>query len=345
VSTASTAIFQCLLAAILFGAATPASKAIIGDIHPIALAGMLYLGAAIAVLPFAFKGGSKKLMTSRTSILRLGGSVLFGGILGPVFLLFGLSLAPASSVSLWLNLESIFTAILAWMLFREHLGSKTWIAALLVFVAGVVLATPSGFGLSVAAILVAAGCLCWGFDNNFTAIIDGFTPAQITLAKGVIAGIVNLGIGLYLGGPIRGINIIGWSILIGALGYGASIVLYISGAQKLGAARSQMLFAAAPLAGAVIAWVALKEPVQLVQGIAAPTMLVGILLMISERHEHEHCHDSVVHIHEHCHDDEHHDHEHDGDTSGERHTHEHIHERVRHNHAHMPDLHHRHGHG
>jgi len=337
-------IVWCLGAAALFGASTPASKAVLASMHPVTLAGLLYLGAAIGVLPFSFRGGSWRLARRRRHIVRLMGAVFFGGILGPVLLLLGLSLAPAASVSLWLNLESVATALLAWAFFKEHLGPRTWIAAGLVFVAGVILASPSSFGLGTAALLVALACLSWGIDNNLEATIDGLTPAQVTLAKGTVAGLVNLALGLALEGPIGDPRLIPIALALGALGYGLSIVLYVSGAQKLGAARSQMLFATSPFLGTVIAWTALAESVQVVQIVAALVIAAGLALMLSERHEHSHSHDAVVHTHDHTHDDEHHDHVHESLPLQARHTHEHSHGADRHSHPHMPDLHHRHGH-
>ena len=193
-----TPILWCLLAAVLFGAATPASKTLLGTLPPITLAGLLYLGAACAVLPFSFQGGSAELRRDRANLGRLLGAVLLGGAVGPVLLLVGLSGAPAASVSLWLNLEVVTTAVLAWAFFREHLGARAWSAVAAVFLAGALLAAPSQVGSFRAAVMVALACLCWGVDNNLTALIDGFTPAQYTLAKGFAAGTVNLSLGLAL---------------------------------------------------------------------------------------------------------------------------------------------------
>jgi drug/metabolite transporter (DMT)-like permease len=311
---------------------------------PLTLAGLLYLGAAVGVLPFSFRGGSPRLMTRPRHLLRLSGAVLFGGILGPAFLMLGLSRAPAASVSLWLNLEVVATAVLAWALFKEHMHWRTWVAAVFVLGAGILLATPSSPYLTLPVILVVLACICWGVDNNLTAMIDGYTPAQVTLAKGIVAGSVNLILGLMMDGPIRDSRMIGWALLIGALGYGLSIVLYIAGAQRLGASRSQMLFATAPFLGGLISWTALGEPVHAVQIIAAVIMAAGLSLMLSERHHHMHVHEAFTHVHFHSHDDGHHDHPHEDSSPNVAHTHEHSHQRDVHSHQHLPDLHHRHNH-
>ena len=180
-------------------------------------------------------------------------------MLGPVALLLGLRAAPSASVSLWLNLETTATALLAWAFFREHIGPRVALANALVLGAGVMLASPGGFSFGPSALLIGLACLCWGLDNNLTAVIDGYTPEQTTVAKGLVAGSLNLGLGLWLEGapPTVGHALAG--LAVGALAYGASIVLYIRGAQQLGAARSQMWFSTPPLFGVGAAWLLLAS--------------------------------------------------------------------------------------
>lgn len=337
-------VLWCVAAAALFGASTPASKALLGGVGPLALAGLLYLGAAAAVLPFSFRGGSAALRRRARSRWMLLGAVVFGGGLGPVLLLFGLSLAPSASVSLWLNLETVATALLAFTLFREHVDGRTWIAAALVVGGGAILAGPEETGGLAAAGLVAAACLCWGLDNNLTALVDGFTPAQTTFAKGLVAGSVNLGLAFAFQGVSLDAGQLGLALTVGAASYGFSIMLYIHGAQHLGATRSQILFSSAPFLGMGLSWLALGEPVEPAQLAAAAIMAAALWLLLTTRHEHEHVHEEMLHTHRHRHDDGHHNHIHPGLPAWVRHTHEHEHEALVHEHPHEPDLHHRHDH-
>ena len=335
----------CLAAAALFGASTPASKLLLEDgVGPLTLAGLLYLGAGLATLPFALRGGTAR-RRDPVNLRRLAGAVLFGGVLGPVVLMLGLQAAPSASVSLWLNLETTATALLAWAMFREHMDGRTWAANLMVVAAGVVLAAPAGFSVAPAALLVVAACACWGLDNNLTAVIDGYTPEQTTAIKGLVAGTVNLGLGWALGEAMPGLRDCGIALLVGALAYGASIILYIRGAQQLGATRSQMVFSSAPFLGVLLAWVALGEAVLLAQIGAAALMIGAIALMLTSHHEHRHAHPATRHTHAHRHDDGHHDHTHPGLPPEAWHTHEHEHGEQVHQHAHTPDIHHRHLHG
>jgi drug/metabolite transporter (DMT)-like permease len=109
-------------------------------------------------------------------------------------------------------------------------------------------------------LLIASACACWGLDNNLTALIDGFTPAQCTLVKGLVAGAFNFGLGLRFGGGPPSATLVAGALVVGAFGYGLSLVLYIAGAQQLGAARSQMIFSTAPFWGVAISWALLSEP-------------------------------------------------------------------------------------
>src|SRR5262249_40887854 len=173
----------CLGAAALFGASTPLSKALMASLGPFSLAGLLYLGAAAAVLPFARGGVPSDQRAKQASAWRLAGAVVTGGMLGPVLLLSGLAHSSAATVSLWLNFETSATALLAVVFFREHLGWRTWCAVTLVSAASIALVSPAGSGGASTAVLVLLACVCWAMDNNLTALIDGFTPAQTTCVK------------------------------------------------------------------------------------------------------------------------------------------------------------------
>jgi len=337
-------VLWCLTAAALFGASTPAAKALLANLGPWSLAGLLYLGAAFATAPFAFTGGRADLRRDRRNLRLLAGAVLFGGVLGPLLLLTGLRQAPAGSVSLWLNLESTATAILAFLFFREHLTRWMWLAVVLTVAASVLLASPQGFTLAWPGLLVAAACFCWGLDNNCTAVLDGYTPAQITLAKGLVAGSINLFLGHLQGESFPPAALLPSALFVGALGYGASLILYVKGAQALGAVRSQVLFATAPYLGMIGSWLALGEPIRAAQPAAALLMLFALAVMRRDRHAHVHRHLAQIHTHAHRHDDMHHEHAHPDLPADVLHTHPHAHHEQEHSHRHDPDLHHRHGH-
>ncbi len=340
------AFFVALLSAILFGASTPASKALLGSLEPFQLAGLLYLGAAAGMAPVVAlqRARGARIRLDRANRARLAGAVLFGGVLGPVLLLAALRLTLAGSVSLLLNLEMVATAVLGVVLFREHLGRAGWIGVTGVVAAGALVAGHAGWPGLLAALLTAAACTCWGLDNHLTALIDGVTPARSTLVKGAVAGATNLAIGS-VADPLTASPItVAAALAVGALSYGASIALYIASAQELGATRAQAVFATAPFAGAGLAFTLLGEPFGVAHAAACLLLLPSIAALLRSQHAHPHVHEPVDHVHSHRHDDGHHLHEHPGLAADTRHSHPHRHERLVHTHPHWPDVHHRHDH-
>jgi len=337
-------VVWCLASAMLFGASTPASKFLLGEVGPLWLAGLLYAGAALSVAPRALRALPSRASITRSDLLHLGGAVVFGGIVGPVLLLSGLAIAPAASVSLWLVLETVATAVLAALFFKEHLTARTWLSVALV-VAGSAMLSSGEAGSGRAVLLVSLACLAWGLDNNLTAVIDRFTPAQVTFAKGVAAATVNLGAGALLEGGSASAVTIGGGLLVGALSYGASLLLYVASAQQLGATRSQLVFSTSPAWGLLLSWLFLGERLTAAHLGASALMGAAIWLWHNEQHTHRHVHHAVSHQHMHRHDDGHHDHAHDTPCAPDAwHTHEHSHDDTDHAHEHRPDLHHRHEH-
>lgn len=340
------AIVMAILSAILFGAATPASKLLLGELTPFRLAGLLYLGAALSVSPavVSLRRFSFPRVGDGKTFLRLCGAVVFGGLLGPIALLFGLKAAEAASVSLWLNLELAATAVIGVIFFKDHLGRAGWLGVAAAIVASVILSWSSDVAGAMAGLLVAAACCCWGIDNHLTALIDGISPTESTFWKGLIAGTVNLTIGNYLADGSMSFSAIAGALAVGAVAYGASIVLYIQSAQAMGATRAQVVFASAPFFGVALSVLWLGEPLVTAHLIAVPLFVAGIGLLMLEEHNHEHTHETITHEHFHRHDDGHHDHVHDQPVPSVGHSHSHSHDSVTHSHPHWPDLHHRHQH-
>ena len=335
-----------LLSAALFGAATPASKALLGSLTAFQLAGLLYLGAVLGVMAVVIRRRVWRWPWQMSSRNRrhLLGAVFFGGMLGPVLLLFGLKLASAASVAMWLNLEMVATAVLGRLFFHDHLGRYGWFGVAGIVAAGTLLSFAEGIAGVSAGLLVAAACTCWGLDNHFTALIDGITPSQSTLWKGLVAGSVNLLIGITLDPYDASVMVTSGALFVGIFAYGASITLYITAAQGMGATRAQMFFASAPFFGVALSAVALGESISVLQIMAGGLLVISLPALFRDRHHHEHVHEAMAHEHSHRHDDGHHTHAHPGLAPSIRHSHWHEHESIKHAHPHWPDLQHRHRH-
>lgn len=343
-----TAAWAALAAAALFGASTPLVKLLVGAMPVLLLAGLLYLGSGIGLVLIRWvrdRGWHTSGLTP-DDWRWLAGAILFGGVLGPVLLVFGLTRTGAGPASLLLNLEAVFTALIAWVVFRENAGRRIVLGMVLIVVGGIVLAWPSGGGAVdwVGPAAVGAACLCWAVDNNLTRRVSGADALFIAGAKGLVAGMVNSGLALMLGSAWPAWPSATAAMAVGLLGYGASLVLFVLSLRQLGAARTGAYFSTAPFIGAAITIVFLDETASTAFWLAAGLMGLGVWLHLTEHHEHLHTHDPQEHSHRHVH-DEHHQHEHDFDWNGEEpHTHRHKHDVLTHKHPHFPDIHHRHGH-
>jgi drug/metabolite transporter (DMT)-like permease len=343
--------WYALFAAFLFGASTPLSKILLGRLQPVFLAGVLYLGSGVGLSLWSWlrrrthDESQTEAGLRRRDLPWLAAAILCGGVIGPVLLLVGLSITPASSASLLLNLEGVFTALLAWFVFKEHFDRRIALG-MLAIVAGGIFLSWSGkpeAGLPWGSIAIAGACLAWAIDNNLTRNVSAASPPQIAAAKGLVAGSVNMIIALALGASIPNVLAIGMAALVGFLGYGVSLALFVLSLRYIGTARTGAYFSVAPFVGAALSIVLLRDSVT-IQFIAAATlMLVGVWLHLTEKHEHEHWHSAMEHEHRHIH-DAHHRHHNEAELLAQTHSHVHRHERMRHSHPHYPDIHHRHEH-
>lgn len=339
-----------LISAGLFGLATPFSKLLLNEIDAWLLAGLLYLGAGLGLGAFQIAQRMGRPRPQETPLARrdlpwLAAAILCGGIVAPVMLMLGLNLTTASSGSLLLNLEVIATIGVAALIFREHVSLRLLFGAAFIIAGAVTLSWQGGgFAMDMGTVLIAAACLAWGLDNSVTRKIAGADPVQITVLRGLIAGTVNVTIGLGMGAQLPGGLLLAGSLLTGLLGYGVSLVLFVVALRHLGAARTGAYFSTAPFLGALASILILNDPVTAQLLAAGALMAAGVWLNMSELHQHPHTHEALAHSHWHRH-DAHHQHTHLPDhPAGEAHSHPHMHEPLTHAHAHWPDLHHRHGH-
>jgi drug/metabolite transporter (DMT)-like permease len=339
-------VTAALLAAALFGASTPFAKVLVGQMPPVLLAGLLYVGSGAGLwLVRAAQPGERRRI-SRREAPWLAGAVLFGGVLAPVLLMVGLRLTAAAAASLLLNLEGVFTALLAWFAFHENFDRRIATGMALIVAGGALLSWQPGqsFAVHPGALAVAAACLCWATDNNLTQKVAAADPILIAAVKGSAAGAINLTIALVAGAGWPPPKVTAAALLLGFLGYGVSLALYVLGLRHLGTARTGAYFSVAPFVGAAVSVPLLREPVSLLLLAAGMLMAAGVWLHLAERHEHEHHHEGMSHSHRHVH-DEHHRHEHEpGVDPREPHTHWHVHEPLTHSHPHYPDVDHRHRH-
>ena len=342
-------VWAALAAAVLFGAGTPLAKLLLAQSNPWLLAALLYLGSGAGLFVMRRMRSRPAVRMPPGEAKWLAGAVLCGGVAGPVLLMLGLSSMPASSASLLLNAEGVFTALLAWFVFRENVDKRIAFGMLAIIAGGLVLAWPgqmewAGWQPS---LFIVGACFAWGVDNNLTRKVSLTDASWLAMVKGLSAGATNLVLAMVMGASWPGLSLVVAAAAVGFASYGASLALFVVGLRELGTARTGAYFSVAPFFGAALAIVLLAEPVTGVLLIAGVLMAIGVALHLSERHAHRHVHEALVHAHEHQHGagDLHHDHVHEPEVPpGTRHSHPHEHRPMSHTHAHFPDAHHRHEH-
>ncbi len=343
-----------LAAAVLFGASSPFAKLLLTDAAPQLLAGLLYLGSGLGLGIVWLRGrysseAARETPLTRRNLPWLAGAIVFGGVLGPLLLMIGLTRTPASGASLLLNLEGVFTALLAWFVFRENFDRRIALGMLSIVAGGLALSWEGRlmWGGLAGPGAVTGACLCWAIDNNLTQKVSAGDPVQIAMLKGLAAGCVNTAIAFLLGASLPAAPRVAGALALGFFSYGVSLVFFVLALRHLGTARTGAYFSTAPFVGALLSLAIFRERPTPLFIVAAALMAIGVWLHLTERHEHEHEHAALDHDHAHVHDG-HHQHAHSAEdppvTDPVPHTHRHRHPQMVHSHPHYPDIHHRHSH-
>jgi drug/metabolite transporter (DMT)-like permease len=334
-----------LLAAALFGVSTPLVQHFGAGLGAFTTAALLYAGAA-AVGALTRTRIEREARVRRSDAPRLLAMAAFGAVVGPVALAWGLQRTSGTSASLMLTLEALFTAVLAWRLYRETMDGRVWSAMGLLLAGGMVLVIDQGRGgdaqlAGLLAVLLATAA--WGVDNTLSRALAERDPGQVVLVKAALGSAVTVLLAFLFGEPLPSISVALALLAIGASGYGLSLRFYLLAQRAFGAARTGSVFAFAPFIGAAVALALGDRSASGLMALGSLLMLAGVVLHLAESHGHEHEHEPLEHEHAHRHDDGHHDHGHDPMPEGS-HSHVHRHEPTRHTHAHVPDAHHAHPH-
>ena len=167
------AIVYALASAALFGASTPLAKLLVGAVQPLLLAGVALSRQRPRARPgpvLAAQARHARGHLSRGDLPWLAGAIAAGGIVGPALLMLradaqrrrdGLA-APQPR-------ESVLTAAIAWVVFRENVDRRMFLGAMAILAGGVVLSWDECRARGLAGpLLIAGACLAWGIDNNLT---------------------------------------------------------------------------------------------------------------------------------------------------------------------------------
>jgi len=332
------------LAALAFGVTTPLVARFGAGVATWTAAGCLYLGGALfAAAAHRDPREAVRGLRARWPVLVAIGVV--GGALAPAAYVFGLRAAGPLAASLALNMETPFSVALAALAFREHVGRRVVVAMLAIVAGACALSVRAGGGaaLDAGVLLVVAATALWALDNALSSRAQDLDPRVTVFWKSVFGAAFSFAAAALLRETPGPPAALGALIAVGALGYGASLVLYLTAQRTFGVARTASVFAIAPFVGAIGALVLGDNHIDALGIAAFALMLLGVVLHATERHRHTHRHESLVHEHAHRHDDLHHDHAHAEPVDGE-HTHAHAHGALVHAHDHAPDVHHAHEH-
>ncbi|MBE6780878.1 MAG: EamA/RhaT family transporter [Ruminococcaceae bacterium] len=336
----NTATLYAVLAAGLYAINVPFSKLLLNHAKPTMMASFLYLGAGLGLFIYSMieKAAGKQVkrepLTKKELPYTIAMVVL--DIAAPIFLMFGISLTSSANVSLLNNFEIVATSVIAFVVFKEVISKKLWVAIFLVVVASVILSFEGvgAFAFNSGSLFVLAACLCWGLENNCTKMISNKSSVEIVIIKGTFSGLGSLICAFIMGEALPAFLWIVCIMLLGFVAYGLSIHFYIMAQKDLGAAKTSAYYSVAPFLGVLFSFVLLGERPKIQFYIALLIMVISTYIMVRDtialQHTHEHEH---IHTHEHSHGDVVHSHEHK-----HIHTHLHSHGADSENHMHEHEL-------
>lgn len=170
----------------------------------------------------------------------LGASILAGGAIAPVLLTIGLTTTPATVGSLLLNFEGVFTALLAWTIFRERWRWQVFFGIVAITSGGIVLSYTEhiSMGLSWGALAILGTCLAWAMSSNLTNKIADRKPLQIALFNTGLTGLINVAISCAIGQTLTPLSTLLGALGIGFISSGLTYVCFVQASRQLGAAQT-----------------------------------------------------------------------------------------------------------
>ena len=290
-----------VLAALLFGISSTLNKIALRNVHPMIVAGSIYLTAGIVVMFLRFTPLKDKLLKklefkvktqeffSRRDFLILTFIVFFGSFLAPLSFMFGLNKTTAVNASLLLNTETLFTVLIALLVFKEKASGRSIIGIFLILIGAAVISTENfkevelSKGILGNILIILAG-LSWAIDNNLSKLLSVKRDLLlVTSLKGLFGGSALLilasliGIRFYI--PLQSLPYV---LTVGAFSIGFSIVLFLFALREIGAMKTGAIFSTSSLIGALFAFLILGESFTAIKAFFGILMLFGVYLLSLE---------------------------------------------------------------
>lgn len=277
-----------LFAAVLFGSVFSLAKVPLATIDPLALTAVVYTISGLSLIPFAKASFAFERRDDYFYVLIV---IIFGGVLAPVLLMYGLKETAASTAAILTNGEIVFTIALSSIFFGEKPHGRVGLFAVILVVIGLFIATTEDLKalesivqLKTGNIMILAAMFMWAIDNNVSRrLTSRASPAKIAMVKSLAGGLVLIALALALGkgSIIVGIKYDMWILIVGMsiAGFGGALLLFLEGIKRIGTVRTMSMFSLTPVFGIVIAALALGESITVFQGIATGLIILGIILI------------------------------------------------------------------
>jgi drug/metabolite transporter (DMT)-like permease len=293
------------MVALLFGVWFSLDKILLGYLHPLALAAMVYLLASALlflirispihdhILEIIHRQSKVEIHISRRNYLTLFLTALFGAVIAPALYLSGLNQITAVNAALLTNVEILFIIILGIFFLKESVKTKDIVGFAFLLVGAIFLSTNNLQNITfdqnvVGSLLVVLASFFWAMDTTLTKFLSNKRDIFfITGLKCGIGGSILFIISIFLGLSFKlPLNMIPLLFLIGWGCMSFAIVLIYIAIREIGSTRTGSIFSTSAIFGAITAFIILGEPLNATQLLFGILMFVGILILYHKGNNH-----------------------------------------------------------
>jgi len=270
---------ELILLGSIWGASFLFMRIAAADFGPFALVEVRLGLGAMTLLPFLWRARAN---FTRGSIWRLAAIGVINSAIPFLLFAWGAERAPAGIGAITNAMTVLFAALMAFVLYREHIGRLRLIGLLAGFAGVIVLAgdKTAGIGVGPAALAGTTASLIYGIAVNLVRRHLAGVPASSIAAATLLSASVFVAPFAIASWPAQPIPPRSWicAILLGVLCTGAAFVLYYRLINRIGASRAATVTYLIPLFSVLWAWLALGEGLTVRMALAAAFILGGVAL-------------------------------------------------------------------
>lgn len=289
---------SAIMVALLFGVWFSLDKILLGYLHPLALAALIYLLASaflflIRVSPLHYhileivhRESNVEIHISRRNYLTLFLTAIFGAVIAPALYLTGLNQITAVNAALLTNVEILFIILLGIFFLKERVKAKDIVGFAFLLIGAIFLSTNNLQDLTfdqslLGNLLVVSACFFWSMDTTLTKFLSNkrdifFLTSLKCGIGGLILFLISIFMRLSFTLPLNMVPVL-FFIALGCMSF--SIVLTFIAIREIGSTRTGSIFSTSSLFGAVVAFIVLGEPLEAIQLLFGVLMFWGILIL------------------------------------------------------------------